>query len=109
MAIKMRWVSDRQSAENSEITVLAISESVVYGILAYLIYRWTDTMWHLATAACFAPFLLLAPTDQSHCLLGYLRQHMNQLPEMSYTVLFSTSTELLLLIHLLYLMAKLVN
>ncbi len=55
----MRWMSDRRSAEDGEISVLAIIETVVAGALAYLFYRWTNELWHIGVAACLAPLLLL--------------------------------------------------
>jgi hypothetical protein len=56
---RWHWVSNRRSAENNEISVLAIIETIVAGILTYLFYRWTNTLWHVGLAACLSPFLLL--------------------------------------------------
>src|SRR5271155_2187582 len=55
----MRWISDRQSAENSEVSVISIIETIIAGVIAYFFYRWTDKLWHIGLAACLSPFLLL--------------------------------------------------
>jgi hypothetical protein len=55
----MRWISDRRSAENGDISVLAIIETIVASVIAYLFYRWTNTLWHIGVAASLSPFLLL--------------------------------------------------
>ena len=65
----MRWISDRQSAENSEITVLSIIETLLAGIIVYLFYRWTNTLWHIGIAACLAPFLLLGTSRSTELSL----------------------------------------
>jgi hypothetical protein len=56
---RWHWISDRRSAENNEISVLAIIETILAGFLAYLFYRWTDTLWHVGVSACLSPLLLL--------------------------------------------------
>ena len=55
----MRWVSDRQSADAREVSALAIIETIVASICAYLLYHWEQATWHIAIAVCLAPLLLL--------------------------------------------------
>lgn len=74
----MRWISDRQSAENREVSVLALIETVLAGIAAYFIYHWQQTTWHFAVAACLAPFLLLR-TDRINSLSFRMTEKLHQL------------------------------
>jgi hypothetical protein len=66
----MRWISNTQSAENREISVVAIVETILSGLLAYLYYRWTNSLWHIGAAACLAPFLLLRTSRTTAVSLG---------------------------------------
>jgi hypothetical protein len=56
---RWHWISDRRSAENSEISILAIIETIIAGGLAISFYLWTNALWHIGVAACLSPFLLL--------------------------------------------------
>jgi hypothetical protein len=62
-----RWISNRQSAENGEVSILSIIETGLVGMLFYFVYRWLGETWHFALAACLAPFLLLR-TDRVNTL-----------------------------------------
>jgi hypothetical protein len=55
----MRWVSDIHSADREEVSVLAIVETVAAVSLSLAVYIHTGRVYHIAIAACLAPFLLL--------------------------------------------------
>jgi hypothetical protein len=63
------WISDTRSAENGEISVLAIIKTIIAGTLAYLFYRWTNALWHVGVAACLSPFLLLRTSRSTELTL----------------------------------------
>ena len=79
----MRWISNTDSVENNEPTILAIFETLVAVVAYWGIAWWLDTHIHLLISICVAPLLLLRSPESTDRGVRWFLAYMNGITEIT--------------------------
>jgi hypothetical protein len=69
----MRWISDRQSVESEQVSMLAIFETAVAVGISITIIIYTKSVTHIAIGAAIAPFLLIRTCNSAELSMKITR------------------------------------